>query len=548
MEKEITAESVWKEYLKGEDYHERIGLHERVKRNEEFYNGDQWKGLNAPNLEKPVINIFHPAVTYFISQIVSDDIGFQLDPYIETDEKDHVCKVLTDQLDRITENAKEKSKIRELVRDAAIDGDGALYYYFDPSIGTEGEICAEVIDNDKVIFCNPYLQDVQKQKYIILVKRMMVCEARELAKSYGIPEDEANGITADDERDYAGESKEKEQELCTILLRFWRENGKICFCESAKNMMLREKVTTGQKLYPVVWFPWEKVKNGYHGAAALTSYIPNQIYVNKMWAMAMTFSEKMAFPTRLYDASKLPQGLSNRIGQAIGVPGSPKESVFIDTPSGNMSDQVLGLVQQTIDYTRMSMGVSDAALGDIKPENTSAIIAVQEAAAAPLEIQRRGLHQAVEDGVLIKLDLIREFYGLRAITDEVTDPLTGETYKAEVNFDFRGIDFDSFETKVNVGQTTYWSELMAIQTMDALFSKGILTDAVTYLESLPDGFVPHRTEIIDKIKEQQQAAMMAMVPPELPTDPAAQPATAEAIEGETNAQKMVENLRANQSL
>ena len=493
-----TAESVWKEYEKGEDYLNGIHLHETVRRNEEMVNGDQWKGLNAPNLEKPVINIFHPAVTYFISQIVSDDVGIELSPYIETPQQDEICRILTKEIDRIGENTKETSKLRELVRDAAIDGDGVLYYYFDPNKGAEGEICSEVLENDRVLFANPFEPHIQRQKSVILVKELPLSEVKARAKRYGVSESEANSIEANGG---FGEERQNPEALCTVLIRFWREDGRICFCESTENLMLREKVTTGLRLYPLVWMPWEKVKNSYHGAACLTSYIPNQIYINKMWAMAMTFSEKMAFPTRLYDAAKLPQGLTNQIGQAIGVPGSPRESVYVDTPSGNMSEQVLSMVRETIEFTKSSMGVTDVALGQIRPDNTSAIIAVQEASAAPLELQRRSLHQAVEDGVLIKLDLIREFYGLRKILGTAVTE-TGETVKIEEDFDFSAVDYDRMSIKVNVGATSYWSELLAVETLDSLFTKGIITDAVTYLESLPEGFVPHRAELLERLKGQ----------------------------------------------
>lgn len=497
-----TAESVWKEYEKGEDYLNSIHLHEKVRRNEEMVNGDQWKGLNAPDLEKPVINIFHPAVTYFISQIVSDDVGVELSPYVETPEQGEICRILTREIDRIGENTKETTKLRELVRDAAIDGDGVLYYYFDPNKGTEGEICSEVLENDRVLFENPFEPDIQRQRSVLLVREMPLSEVKARAKHYGVSEDEANAIEAD--CGFGEDERQSPEALCTVLIRFWREEGRICFCESTREVMLREKVVTGLRLYPIVWFPWEKVRHSYHGAACLTSYIPNQIYVNKMWAMAMTFSEKMAFPTRLYDAAKLPQGLSNRIGQAIGVPGSPRESIYVDTPSGNMSDQVLAMVRETIEFTKSSMGVTDVALGQIKPDNTSAIIAVQEASAAPLELQRRGLHQAVEDGVLIKLDLIREFYGLRKILGTAVTE-TGETVRFERDFDFGSVDYDRMSVKVNVGATSYWSELLAVETMDSLFTKGVITDAVAYLESLPEGFVPHRAELIDRLRAQSAA-------------------------------------------
>lgn len=44
---------------------------------------------------------------------------------------------------------------------------------------------------------------------------------------------------------------------------------------------------------------------------------------------------------------------------------------------------------------------------------------------------------------------------------------------------------------------------MQVQTTDNLFANGIITDAVTYLESIPDGYVKNKQEIIRKIKEKQ---------------------------------------------
>ena len=43
--KKITPKAIWNEYLRGEDYHQQIRLHEIVKRNEKFYEGEQWEGL-----------------------------------------------------------------------------------------------------------------------------------------------------------------------------------------------------------------------------------------------------------------------------------------------------------------------------------------------------------------------------------------------------------------------------------------------------------------------------------------------------------------------
>ena len=108
--KPIDPQKIWDEYLSGENYHQQIRLHEIVKKNEQFYNGDQWKGVNAPDLEQPVINVFKRAVTYMGSQIISDDIGINLEPFAEDEESTRTCAILTEQIDRVVEITKAKTK------------------------------------------------------------------------------------------------------------------------------------------------------------------------------------------------------------------------------------------------------------------------------------------------------------------------------------------------------------------------------------------------------------------------------------------------------
>lgn len=523
MKKEITAQSVWKEYSAGEDYFTQIGHHETVKENERFFNGDQWQGVNAPDLSKPVINIFHPAVTYYTAQIVSDDIGIDIEPFCETEEKARECRILGDEIDRIIERTKAKSKSRDIVRDAAVDKAGAFYIYFDPNIGKDGEIEIENFDNDKFIVSNPFEHDLQKQRYIILVKRMKVCDARERAEEFGVGESERANILPDSDYNYAGENKNIEQGLCTVLLKFWKEKGRVCFCETTQNVMLRKKTETKQKLYPVAYYLWEKTKDSFYGTAAMTQYIPNQRYINKMWAMAGAFCERMAFPTRFYDASKFHGAMTNRAGQAIGVSGAPRDAVWVDSPAGNFSDQVFMLVDKTIEYVKNSMGITDAALGDMKIDNASAIIALAEQSRAPLEMQKLAFHQFWEDAVNIVIGMIAEFEGVRMISEKITDDMGNET-QVETEFDFSAIDPEELHLNINVGDATRWSEITAIQTADALFQKGVITDAVTYLESLPKGYVRNETEIIKKLEEQkamQEQALLAQQQAAIPDEAAA---------------------------
>ena len=516
--KKLTPQKIWDEYILGENHHQQIELHKTVEKNEQFYHGEQWEGVNAPDLEKPVINVFKRAVTYLGSQVVSSDVGIHLEPFGKNGETSELCKVLNEQIERIVEITKAKNKNIDVIKDAAITGDGILYAWFDPDKGKFGEIELENIDNEKLICRNPFEHDIQKQRSIIIVKRMLLDDAKDLAKANGLSDEEIEMIQPDSRADYSAEKGDEGRELTTVLLRFWKEDGTVCFSESTADIFIRKPTKTNAKLYHVAYMPWEKRKNSYHGAAVMTPYIPNQIYINKMWALAMVYSSKMAWPQRFYDATKIRGNLTNKVGQAIGVAGDPKSAIYFDSPAGNMSAQVLELVDRTIRYTRESLGVNDAALGDVKPENTSAIIAAAEQTAAPLIFQKLANHQLWEDLVHIFVDIIREMYGLREICREIELP-DGTKEKQIMDFDFSKIDYDSFDIKVNIGTANYWSQLMQVQTMDAFFKNGIIDDALIYLEHVPDGYVAGKEEIMEELRrKREQEGVLSTVVPQMSTN------------------------------
>lgn len=203
--------------------------------------------------------------------------------------------------------------------------------------------------------------------------------------------------------------------------------------------------------------------------------------------------------------------MTNKAGQAIGIAGAPRDAVWVDSPAGNFSDQVIMLIEKTQEYIKNSMGITDAALGNMKIDNASAIIALAEQSRAPLEMQKLGFHQFWEDSVNVIIGLICEFEKVKTISEKVTDE-EGNEVKIETEFDFSAIDQEELSLNVNIGDATRWSEITAIQTADALFQKGIITDAITYLESLPKGYVRNETEIIKRLEEQkamQEQLLMA---------------------------------------
>ncbi|MBQ8004164.1 MAG: hypothetical protein IJ299_03640, partial [Oscillospiraceae bacterium] len=203
-----TAVEIWAEFEKGKTYNKSIDLYETVKKCENFYIGKQWEGLNAPDLPKPVLNVTKRVVSYFIAMLVSDDVGILLEPYKKTKtqmaaedsgepteiiKEELDARVIETEVDKTIERCNIKAQARKIVRNAAVDGDAYMYFYFDDSIdagnGAKGGIVSEVLDNTSVIFGNPYKYEVQKQPYIIIATPCILSDVREEAKRRGLPED-----------------------------------------------------------------------------------------------------------------------------------------------------------------------------------------------------------------------------------------------------------------------------------------------------------------------------------------------------------------------
>lgn len=62
--------------------------------------------------------------------------------------------------------------------------------------------------------------------------------------------------------------------------------------------------------------------------------------------------------------------------------------------------------------------------------------------------------------------------------------------------------------KLDVGASSYYSEIASIQTLDNLLQLNRIT-TVQYLERIPDGYIPSRRELIAELKQQEQQAAQA---------------------------------------
>lgn len=508
MQINTDPKAVFEEIAKDDDYKYSIKLYENVKRNNNFYHDKQWEGVNAPSLDKPVFNILKPSVRYFIGQLVSDDIGITVDFGAEGDVYKALEDALQEKIDEIFERVKFSHKSRQLVQNAAVDGDGCLYWFWDPK---KNHLDCQLVNNTEMVFGDAQRADVEEQPYIIIKQRRFTQSLKEYAKNVGCNEWE--DITSDGGNSHDEYNQDKLSGNYTdTALKFWRNNDDemIHWMMCTREIVIIPERSLNIDHYPIVWFPWERDKNSYHGISPITGQINNQIFINKIYAMAMEYQKNFAFPKLLYDATLIPKW-SNKVGQAIAVNGNPQQALFASFAPSGMNTQAIELVESTIQKSKDSLGVYDAALGNVKPDNTSAIIAVQQASAQPLNAQKLDYYQSVEDCVYIILAFLKGYAPIMEIKVPVADPISGIKGDIMQEIDINQIDFDKVSLKVDIGAASYWSELLNVQTLDNMMQLGIIPDAVTYLESIPDGYIKNKADLIKAIEDKQQEAMQAQM-------------------------------------
>ncbi|MBP3399868.1 MAG: hypothetical protein J6K75_08930, partial [Erysipelotrichaceae bacterium] len=182
----------------------------------------------------------------------------------------------------------------------------------------------------------------------------------------------------------------------------------------------------------------------------------------------------------------------------------------------DFSNQVLQFIDTTINYTKEMMGATDAALGNIKPDNTSAIIAVQQSTAVPLENQRLAYYDFLEETVRIYIDIMASDYGSRVCQIDSSALYSQEQIQAleqadkqlpqrvQQTISFDDLKLMNYELNVDIGASSYWSETIQTTQLDNLYSKGIITDPVAFLEAIPEKQLKGKQKLIESAKESSQ--------------------------------------------
>ena len=580
-------------YEEGRAFNSRLvpDYYTLVDTNAEFFIGNQW--LNLPEtpetagMPKPVFNIIKRITSVLVAQITSGGLSVNLEPlsYYTGGPGDSgnggsgdggfsATEFAQAEVNNLLEKFKLEYRMREALFDGARTGDYCAHFYWDPlarpyggaSGGYRGEIRMELVDGVNIMFGNPNTPEVEDQPYILLIGRDTVKNLRaEYLRSHPGDYEGARAIRPDS--DWTGQTASsgkleltnEDSAKCLYIYLYeltedppegpeGTENAespegregregpqagapqpRVVVTKCTRGQTIFERAETGLSRYPIAWANWERQKNCYHGRALVTGVIPNQIFINTMYAMVMRHLQLEAFPKIVFNADLVPCW-TNDIGSSIGVhgiqPGENVAQVASIIKPADMSGQILSSIDRVVELTQDCLGVTDVQLGTQQADNTSAIMVVQQNAEVPLDNIRAGLYEWMEDIVKILLDMMGTYYGRRPIVrsrsmqaiseDPVSgapllDPATGmlQTVVRERRvlepFDFSQLKEVWLKVRVDVGSSTAYSEIAMTQTLDNLREAGLI-DLVEYLERVPDKLIPMKQDLIDRQRQQNATA------------------------------------------
>jgi len=536
---------IFDQYRNGVGYKAAIGergINGQTAVNERFYVGDQWHGARCGD-RKPLVryNVIKRIGDYKMAMVAGSALAVNFTaegvdsrtaakerlavireamsrgeaPVMTPEEQVNLSlNVLSDYYRVTAERLGLDSLKNDALRRAFTSGTGVLYTWWDPTVRTglyadegrtspiTGDIRTEVLEVENLFFGDPTVEDVQQQPYIIIARRERVEELRREARRYGRSAEEVARIRPDREEAFADGEELPDADKATVLTKLykqWNPTGNdwtIRAVRVVRGATVRGAWDMRIRRYPLAVFRWETRPHCAYGVSEVTYLVPNQIAINRAITASANAVMMMGMPILVVNEDVVAGPVTNDPGQIIPVNGGEDmgECIRYVAPT-NFTPQFEGLVNGMIANTLTQAGANDAALGDMRPDNTSAIMAVREAATMPMQLLQNRFYAFVEEIARIWAEFWVHLYGRRPL--KVQDD-TGEWY---VPFDAAVLREQLINVRVDVGPANLWSEIQSRQTLDNLFTANLLTP-LQYLERLPRGSVPDQTGLVRELREQ----------------------------------------------
>lgn len=506
--------SVWELYEKGVNYNRKLNLYTKNDRFNDFYNGDQWEGLQTSGIERIQLNFIKPTVKYKVGTVTQNLFAINYSSVNYDDEEfmnksEDYCRLLNKKAAITWEKDNFDYKLRTIVKLAAISGESLVYSYYDTKNKT---IKNEIVSMTDVCFSNENNENIQEQNYIIIKKREDISKLKEEAREIGVSEEEINKICSDKNVNEEANSyaKEEVEDKTIVLTKLYKKDGKVFYDRVTKSVVLESAIETGLEYYQLSHLLWENV-NGYaRGIGEVEFLIPNQIELNKTLMRRAIVTKQIAYPQRIInmDYVKNPDEVG-RVGSVIKVRGMGLNSVksaYDTTTVANVTTDAEKIQNTLLTTTRELAGAGEIATGDVDPESASgrAILAVQQASKQPLNEQTSNVKKFIEDLARIWFDLEKVYGGNFEVLVDTTENGVKTFTKEKIPKSI--IKKLQINSKIDITPKSAYDKYAQELSLENLFTNEKISFEEYTLSLEDDSTMPKKKleKIVKKRKEEQE--------------------------------------------
>lgn len=489
-------------YSKGKNTLMKTDYYNRIELSHRFYEGDQWYGLNIDKKQhRPqVYNFLSNVVDIKVANICVNRMGIN---YSGMDITDTATSQVCHHLNKFARQQWELQKLDTYMWDDILDGfiaGNAFRYFFD-----EGRQSMPV-DSTNVMLADEKMNNIQKQKYILIIERLDVDDVKAIARANGISEDEIENIVTDrpDFIQDLGESKEAVDNYVTSIMKFWKKDGIVHYCKSTQCVEYIPATSLGMQIYPIVMYnPYPKKWNA-RGNGGVYPLIDNQIAYNKLMVNRNNSVANTAFPKMVYNKAKIENAKDlNKVGTAIAI--NDFNANDIDKIIGYLSPQSMSgdaknLAEEIMWTTKELANAGRAMTGDINPEQASgtAIIAVRDQAMLPSTKQVQFYLQYIEDIAHIMFDMWKAF---NPNGFDVSYVEQGQPVVVRIT----GEQLQSLKTvvKIDVASENPFSKMAREQALDRILQMQLIAFE-EYVEALDDNSSAPKEKLMAILMKRQE--------------------------------------------
>ncbi|MBQ6842364.1 MAG: hypothetical protein IJO80_03980 [Firmicutes bacterium] len=481
------AQEIDEQYRLGREQLQRSGLLRAWREAEEMRSGRQWAPATGRtrHLPRPVFNIVDLIINHKTAQLLSDDLRLTYTAAVDDAPTRNAALVCSEQAEVVWQNTELARLTEQVVENAATFGCGIWHFFWDLHSGAEarygGGIGGESLDPADCIFGNPQQSDVQKQPYIIICGKAPYGSIRAKMQQNGIP---AALQPAYDE----------DEALLTLLTVYRREaDGCISYAQITNGRPVTPWTPTYLQRYPLEVFCWKPRKHSIYGMGEVEGIIPNQKALNFIMAMMMLSVQDTAWPKIIAKPGALNQQLTNIPGEVVvdNYTGGEGIRVLQGQP---LPDSALTLVDSIYDMTRNVCGANQVSTGELWQANLSgtAIVALQKAAAMPIDQVRRRLYRSLVNIGRIWEDFFKNKY------------LLARPRKSGGSFIGAELADAALSVSVDVSGGSDYAQALMMTNIENFLKAGYISFEEA-LEFMPDAAVPFKGELLRRIRAAKTA-------------------------------------------